>query len=379
MNMIPAFSLPRLAAACGMALALTGQAQAQGTEAWREFARRSMMPDYAWNDSAPAHEAIPSLYRMAQPQGRAALTVALSQRMHERLSLSVGRSGNAASSFDEERVLDFQSRLSPLQQDFMGARFTHETAAGATFAVSALVVRQQFATPGFGLGDQWHVFDSLPQAGMPQEVAYGRGLRMDYRLPLGQGVSWGLKAQSRLEMDALESVHGIHAESGDFDLPARLGTQLEWQATAQLGFALEWERVLYSQIKPFTSSALPPRLLSLMADGAAPEFAWRDQSVWSLEARLNDTRQGLWWLRYSTRQQPHPSEALYRQALASEYSRSNFVLGYQRDLGPRAGQLRLMLSHAGSMAFLGAGPVFASQTYARGALTEFEASWHLAF
>ena len=179
-------------------------------------------------------------------------------------------------------------------------------------------------------------------------------------------------------MNALESVHGIYAEPGDFDLPARFGTQLEWRAGANLALALGVERVYYGDITPFTSPALPTRLLSLMADGSAPAFAWSDLTVYSAEGRVADRWRGEWSLRFSTRQQPSPTAALYRQVLDPEYTNTNLAFGYQRELN-RWGELRLTASYAPSMAFLGPGPVFASRTYTRGAIGEFEASWVLPF
>lgn len=380
--------LLRLTVTCvaGMSLAGTALAQDQGLAQWREFARRSMTPDYDWSPVAPAQAAMPRLRNLALQRGAGALVLAWSggrAHVQDSLTLAIARRSGAGQGAEfgmGEPAPELHVRLSPLQQDFMGATFSRDFGGAGRFSVSAQAVRQQFATPGFGLipGGGAPNAIGMTASAVPQEQAAGRGLRLDYRLPLRQGWVWGWTAQSRLEMDTLESVRGIHAEPGDFDLPARLGTRLEWAATPQLGLMLEYERVYYSQIKPFTSPALPARLLSLMSDGGAPAFAWRDQSVWSLEARLFDAGQGQWWLRYSTRQQPLPSEPLYHQALASEYAQSNFILGYRREL-QRWGQFELSASHAGSMAFLGAGPVFASRTYARGALTEFEARWRLAF
>ncbi len=368
-------------------MTLPAQAAGQGAESWREFARRSMMPEYSWNDAPSAQSLAPTLRDTVLRTHRQSITLSFSDaRAAVQRSLTVAFDGVSGAGLSAGAVApvdapDFQTRLSPLGNQFLGATYERDAGAHGRFGVSALVAQQQFATPGFGLlpGFREPIVPGVAGARARQgETAMGHGVRLDYRLPAGERFAWRWSAQSKLEMDAFESLYGINAEPGDFDLPARLGMQMEWLARGNLAFALGMERVYFGDITPFTSEALPQRLLSLMADGNAPALAWRDLTVYSAEGRLSDRWQGQWLLRYTTRQQPAPTSDLYHRALESEYADTNLSLGYRRGLNGW-GEMALTASYAPSMAFLGPGPVFASQTYSRGAVAEFEAFWIVPF
>ncbi len=382
------FARRALAAACVAGLASGGVAQAagQGPESWREFARRNIMPDYAWNDAPTAKSLAPTLRDQVFGTQRHRVTFALSDAkasVQRSLSLSLSEaasSGLGYGSTTSTAPVDLATRAAPVRSQFFDATFQQEVENLGRLGVTALVARQQFATPGLGLMRGFHdPYASIVGERQPiTEMVTGHGVRFDYRVPVGDRVAWAWSAQSRLDMSSFESVRGIYGEPGDFDLPARLGGQLEWQAFSGVSFALGMERVYFSKITPFTSTALPTRLLSLMADGNAPAFAWRDLTVYSAETRINDRWQGQWVLRYTTRQQPSPTSALYQRALDPEYTDTNLALGYRRGLS-RAGELALTASYAPSMAFLGPGPVFSSNTYSRGSVAEFEASWIVPF
>lgn len=377
-----------LAAACSACLLMgfSAQASAEGAESWREFARRSMMPDYSWNDAPSAASLAPTLRSTVFGARSKSVTLALSGGNGAvRRSLNVSFDATSGTGVDTHsitpvRAVDFQNRQSPLRSRFIDTTYEQDVRGGGTFGVSALIAQQQFATPGFGLMAGMYESELLGASALragPSEVVSGQGVRLDYRLPLNQQFAWRWTAQSKLEMNTFDSVRGIYAEPGNFDLPARLGLQAEWNARGNLAFTLGMEQVYFSDITPFTSNALPARLLSLMSDGQAPAFAWRDLTVYSAEGRYADRWQGEWLLRYSTRQQPFPTSELYRRALHSEYTDTNLMFGYQRALG--LGEIALTASYASSMALLGPGSAFSSRTYSRGANAEFEAFWVVPF
>lgn len=364
---------------------LSFPAQAAGTQAWRDFARRSLTPDYSWNDAPAAQQLAPTLrgtaFGSARGTDRVVYLLQGTSSLHRNLSLGfdhVQGSGAGAGATTSLHEPGLSTRLSPLRSTLLDATYEQDVGTRGRIGISALMAQQQYATPGFGVLPGFRSADALDARTVQGETSSGHGARLDYLVPVGERFTWHAMVQSRLEMNTLESVHGIYAEPGDFDLPARLGAKLEWQANANLSLAMGLERVYYSDITPFTSPALPARLLSLMADGSAPAFTWQDLTVYSAEGRLADRWQGEWSLRYSTRQQPSPTAALYRQALEPEYTNTNLALGYQRGLS-HWGQILLNVSYAPSMAFLGPGPAFASRTYNRGAITEFEAAWILPF
>ena len=358
-----------------------------GMEPWREYALRSVMPSYSWSDSAPAAAAAPSVLDVVKGRHFASVSLRFGGQggMSRQLSLSfdqapVGTSGAAGAS--DFAPVDFQSNSTPLHNELMGASYSHSFSRSGTFGVTALFAQQYYASPGLGLAAGYDPLNDQRFFGAQQtawrESVSGQGVRMSFASrPFGD-LSWQFAAQSRIGVDAFHSVHGIYAEPGDFDLPARASAQVGWQVLPSTTLAFGVEQVYYSQIKPFTSTALPTRLLSLMASGGAPAFAWQDLTVYSVEGRMQDRWDGEWSLRVSSRQQPSPTASLYQQALEDEYTNRNYAVGYQRGFG-RYGQLSVAASHASSMAFLGAGSLYADSAASRGSQTEVEVAWAIPF
>ncbi len=382
---LPSRSVMFAALSLGVA-ASAGAANPGGMEPWREYALRSVTPSYSWSDSAPAAAAAPSVLDVVR--GRHFASVSLRFGGHgapRELSLSfdqapVGTAGAPGAS--EFAPVDFQSRSTSLHNDLMGASYSHSFAHVGTFGVTALFAQQYYASPGLGLAAGYdpaqneRFFDMQRPAW--REAVSGQGVRMSFGSRQYGDWSWGLVAQSRIGVDAFQSVYGIYAEPGDFDLPARMSAQLGWQALPSATLSLGVERVYYSQIKPFTSTAMPARLLSLMASGGAPEFAWQDLTVYSVEGRMQDRWDGEWSLRVSSRQQPVPTAGLYQQALEGEFASRSYAMGYQRGFG-RFGRLSVAASHASSMAFLGAGSLYGNSASSRGSQTEVEVAWAVPF
>lgn len=370
-----------LAAACGVGLlCATGSALASprdGLGAWREYARRGVMPEYSWSDAAPV--AAPTVLSSLRHQVRAA--VARPDRSV--LSSLDFRYSEAPAGYDAaSRVAPSNGLLardrSLIRSEFMSSTYGHSFGDAGQVELTAIVAHQRYASAGFGTAPWVAQQDLLGMRGeRPEEVSAGHGVRVGYRAPLRDDVSLNLSAQSRLDMDAFESYRGVYAEPGDFDLPARLQTQLQWDMTSSASVAFGIERVFYSDVDAFTSAALPTRFLSLLGDGSSPVFAWRDLTVYSLETVLADATGAEWSLRYTTRQQPSPTSSLLDRAMRDDYTDTNLALGYRRELGA-IGQLWLAASYAPSRYFLGA-TSYSQRDLQGGSQIEFEALWTVPF
>ena len=132
---------------------------------------------------------------------------------------------------------------------------------------------------------------------------------------------------------------------------------------------------MYSQVAPFTSSALPSRFLALLSSSVSPAFAWQDLDVYSIGASWRDPVSGDWALRYSTREQPLPTSMLLQQALPSP-SAHNYELDYARAFGQRS-RLRISASYAPTDFILGV-PLSYSVTHG-GNQMQWEALWITSF
>jgi len=368
--------LTLLTAAC--LIALPGLAVAGSAADWKAYARNSMTPQFDWAVSKPA--AVASV----RSQSRASLLRTSTQqalagwRGQDQLNLSFSK-GSFGSDLRTGSSLNVLSRGSDVIVGEQSSTSLHQSfGAQMDFALTAIVARSRYATPGMGTSPWQSVeqFSGVRQSGV-QEVSEGGGVQLSLDRALSERLSLNVALQSRLDLDAFKSYRGIYSEAGDFDLPGFARTGIEWAVSDRFALGADVQRVMYSEVETFTAASLPTRFLALLGDGSSPEFAWEDLTVYSAEAALLDDFGGRWSLRYSTQQQPRPTSAVLSRALSDQYSDLNLGFGYRRAVG-QAGQFELSASYAPAAYFLASAP-FLQRDFDGGSQVEVEAQWSLAF
>ena len=215
-----------------------------------------------------------------------------------------------------------------------------------------MLAYQRFASPNLNAIE---ASDGLPPSALPasgSETSYGSGVRLGISQDVGAGVSFRAAYQSQVNMSTLRSYGGVYADAGDFDIPATLDTGFDWDlgGGTSLGFGVS--RVMYSDVTPFTSSALPTSLLALLGDGTSPNFAWRDLTVYSAAWSWQASADNLVTLRYFTQQQPEPTSELLNLAMSDSYTDNNFALSLDHRLGDES-SIRLGAAYAPSQYYVG--------------------------
>lgn len=350
-------------------------------EQWKAYAQAGIAPDFDWYRPlpAPAPRLGQTLFTRNDASG---------QDQGPRLSVSALsrlQSGAAIGSPSAPRsqAFDFSQDLSGrwVQSRLAGTRLGLQGTGFGEFGLSAIIARQHFATQGFGYGEWDGSVEDRRFLGVGSGVhqrSTGSAVRVDWRQALSEdGWQFDAALQSRIEMDPFKAYRGVYSEAGDFDLPGYARLALEAPLGARVSVTGEVQRVFYREIPTFTSASLPTRFLALLGDASSPNFAWRDLTVYALEARLRDDFRGNWSLRLSTQQQPRPSSALLDRALAELYSDSNLALAYERT-SERWGELRLGASFSPVSRFLGSAP-YLQRGFQTGSQLEFEAQWALPF
>jgi hypothetical protein len=348
---------------------------------WKAYAAASIAPKFAWYQPALAPPPVlGAQYRAAEP-GWSGASVSL--RLSA-LEAAWGAGSNATTWVPRSHAFSFQAGAASgaVNAQFRGTRLALTRAGGVgEFGIAAVVARQQYATQGFGYGEWDGSSDDRRFLGVGSGVyqsSTGSAVRLDWNSALGQG-GWAVDAalQSRIEMDPFKAYRGVYSEAGDFDVPgyARLG--IEAPVGERLRLSGEVQRVFYREIPTFTSASLPTRFLALLGDGASPDFAWRDLTVFALEARLQDDFNGEWTLRLASQQQPRPTSDLLDRALEELYSDQNIAVAYQRG-SQRWGELRIGASYSPVTYFLGSAP-YLQRGFQTGRQLEFEAQWSLPF
>lgn len=241
--------------------------------------------------------------------------------------------------------------------------------------VSAILAYQRFASIGLG---ETELRGALPYwSGVSGESSYGAGLRLDAGSSFTGRLSWSAAYQSRVNMDALNTLRGVYSDPGQFDIPSSASVGFSYALTPALSFDLGVQRVMFSELTPFTSPALPRRFLSLLGSGASPTFAWQDLDVYSAGWTLRKPSFGNVELRYTTRQQPAPTSGLLRNALEASPADHTVALGYSRPTG-RNSNLNLQAIYSSAPYFLGL-PSYRSVDRVNGNQVEYEAAWSVRF
>jgi len=348
-------------------------------DAWRDYALASLRPDFSWASDGDEPLRAPSLFERGR--GRLPPASHFNGSMIESTPFHIAVASARVSDTPLYAPAGGENLLpnhTPgLQRYIVAPSISQPLGNVGAVSVSAIFAYQHFADIGWTqptLGPSGFVQTS-PMALRSSDTSSGTGLRIDYSSALSEKVNWQFGVQSRINMDPMSNYRGLYAEPGTFDIPASANAGLGFLLAPQLRLDAGVERVMYSQVAPFTSSALPSRFLALLSSSVSPVFAWQDVDVYSIGASWRDPVAGDWALRYSTREQPIPTSPLLQQALPNP-SAHNYELDYARAFGERS-RLRISASYTPTDFILGV-PLSYSVSHG-GNIVQWEALWITSF
>jgi hypothetical protein len=344
---------------------------------WRNYALSSITPKFAW---APVAQVTPPQVTDDPIDERAFVSAihVFGGQSGATLNLSVAHSlvDGRAPALASPR-LDVESELpgTGLRRTVIAPSYASRWGESGTFGVTAVLAYQRFVSLGMG---ESFLREGLPLwPVVPGESSYGAGLRLDIGDSLTNRLSWGAAYQTRVNMDALNSLRGVYSDPGQFDIPTSASVGVSYALTPALSFDIGVQRVMYSEVTPFTSPALPRRFLALLGTGASPVFAWQDLNVYSAGWTWRTLSLGNLELRYTTRQQPSPTSGLLRNALEATPADRTMALAYSRATG-QSSTLSLQAVYSSAPYFLGL-PNYRSADRVTGNQVEYEAAWAWRF
>jgi hypothetical protein len=351
-------------------------------EAWREYALADLTLDFSWARDTSAPLTAPSLFdrgiaHVAQPASRFAATGAAASAIS--VSLSRSKAADTPLFIPAQAPSLLQDFTPGLQRYILSPSYVQPWGESTSIGISAIFAYQRFAGWGMGL-------DSLPAesaSNVPYEyrsspVSYGTGMRVDLNTALNDRLSWQVGYQSRVNMDAFNNYRGVYSEPGSFDIPASANVGFGYALSPDLKIDVGAERVMYSQIAPFTSAALPTRFLVLLGSSISPAFSWQDVDVYSVGWTWRDATNGLWSLHYSTREQPLPTSRLLQTALDPYLASHNIEFGFAHMFG-LASSLRVAATYAPSEFVLGLPTSNTLRNSSEGNQIEYQALWTTQF
>ena len=344
---------------------------------WRNYALSSISPVFAW--AQVPESSVPLITDELVDSGSLAFALgALGSDAQSMITLSIARG-----SVDERVNVLAMPKPEPfaelprigLQRTVVAPSYLRKWGNEGSVGVTAVLAYQRFAS--LGLGEVAMAGDTMVWPALPGETSYGGGMRVDAGNRLGDNLGWAVAYQSRVNMDAFNTYRGVFSDPGQFDIPASLSFGVSYALTPSLSVDVGAQRVMYSDVTPFTNAALPRRFLALLGTSASPEFAWQDLDVYSAGWTFRNAAFGAVELRYSTRQQPLPTSALLRSALEADPADHTLALGYMRATGRHA-HVHLQAVYSSAPYFLGV-PSYRARNDTAGGNVEFEALWAIRF
>ena len=356
-------------------------AHASGSESvltrWHDYALATITPQFTWA-ALPATNAAPNVLdqygaRLDMP---ALFSSGPATSTHVSLSVATGMVSDTPSHLQSQAATALGMPQSGVERTVVTPSLVQQFDDGSSAKLSAVLAYQRYASLGLGMSQFGN--DVQPASvWAASNTSYGAGARVDLGGPVSDHLRWGAAYQSRVGMDPFAGYHGVFSDQGDFDIPASASVGMSYALTPVFGIDLGVQRVMYSSIKPFTSSSLPRSFLALLGDGASPVFAWRDLTVYSVGWTVHNTDVGNLEFRYTTRQQPMPTSSLLEHALESDVSNDMVSVGWSRAVGENS-HMSFAASYASSPYYLMM-PVEHARDASTTSQIEFEALYSVRF
>lgn len=233
------------------------------------------------------------------------------------------------------------SERARIEQSLIMPGVTTQVSEQNAVTVSAVLAAQRFVNPGMNLTRYDGAVAVAPSvvAGLPGqrvESAHGLGLRVANEFSPFSAVVIETAYQSRIDMNPLATLQGVHGAQAQLDIPSRFETEVRFALSERLVVSLGASHIFYSEVGAFPSRAMPARFSSLLGDSTSPEFAWRDLSVFTAGLGLQVTEQLSARVEYDSRAQPRPTSNALSDALGSELTKHAWRVGLNQKTSERA-------------------------------------------
>lgn len=212
-------------------------------------------------------------------------------------------------------------------------------------SISAVLASQQFSHSMLDLAEYRGDFQPVDFFAANRDLSQGTGVQLGFASELAPRLSMNASYQSRINMDELARVRGVHGYAADLDIPSRLRMGLDMHAGAHTLFTVAVSQVFYSDIGAFPSRSLPARFNALLGDSSSPRFAWNDLTVYTVGMRWEHESDLDFSVDFHTRSQPTPTAPALSAALDDELAQHSVIMGLGKGLGERV-RLDLTASYA---------------------------------
>lgn len=242
-----------------------------------------------------------------------------------------------------------RSARSRVEQSMMMPGVTTQVTDNSALTVSAVLASQRFVNPGMNL----MAYEGAIPAGAEEdavmgqriESSHGVGLRVAHQFEPMDTVVIETAYQSRIDMNPLATMQGVHGAAAQLDIPSRFETRLGWQITDRVIGSIGYSHIFYSEVGAFPSRAMPARFSALLGDSTSPEFAWRDLGVMTAGIAVQLTESLSAEVEYKNRAQPKPTARALAEALGGELNKHAWRVGMTQMVSER-GRFHISAAYA---------------------------------
>ena len=301
---------------------------------WEAYLARELTPelDFAAPVEVPAISWLAIDHDIVLPEFAKPL---LSDTGKARLALF--QTGSRASLMHDDVMSASKLRQLPgFQRSTLLSGVSGQVNSRSRFSVSAVLAAQQFSHSMLDLSEFNGEFRPVDFHAGNRDLSTGAGLHLGFASELAPRLLLDASFQSRVNMDELASIRGVHGYAADLDIPSRMRLALGMQAGSQTLFTVAVSQVFYSGVGAFPSRSLPARFNALLGDSSSPDFQWKDLTVYSIGMRWQHESELEFSLDFHSRSQPTPSAASLSAALSDELGQHSLLMGIGKRIGDRA-------------------------------------------
>jgi long-chain fatty acid transport protein len=224
-----------------------------------------------------------------------------------------------------------------LSQLFVAPTFAYKVTEQHSIGVSAVLAYQQFEAKGLNMfGAMGFSADPSNLSDRGKDSSTGYGLRVGYLGQFSPVFSLGASYQTRTRMGELKKYAGLFAEKGGFDIPSNYTVGIALHATETLIFALDVERINYSEVKSISNPMLPNLMAAQLGNTGGAGFGWQDISVYKLGVQWQATQNLTLRAGYNHCDQPVPDKEVLFNILAPGVITDQASIGASLTVNPKS-------------------------------------------
>lgn len=242
-----------------------------------------------------------------------------------------------------------------LEQLIIAPTVAYKVNPNHSIGISPLFGYQRFAADGL---QAFGVISTNPNnlTNKGHDSASGWGVRVGWMGKLTNQLTVGAAYSSKIDMGSFNEYKGLFAEQGDFDIPANYNIGIAFQATPALNIGLDYQRIVYSDVKAVSNSSKVPGCFpgfpfgpgtgsACLGGSNGIGFGWQDMDVWKLAAEYKYSDKLTLRAGYNHGKSPIRPEDVTFNILAPGVVEDHVTLGFTYGLSP-ASELTVAYMHA---------------------------------